>query len=109
MSAILEFCPRRSHIVHVEGALRTPVSRVLRHNVNTLLLRGEHRIILDLSAVSRIDAGGVGELLRSFNMATAANGALQIVNATGRVRELLDRAQVFGLLSGERGVEQQLA
>jgi anti-anti-sigma factor len=106
MSVILKLCPRRTHVVHVEGPLRTPVSRVLRHDVSTLLLRGERRIILDLSAVSRIDAAGVGELIRTFNMTTAANGGLRIVNATGRVRELLDRAQLFGLLSGETEVER---
>jgi anti-anti-sigma factor len=109
MSVILQLCSKRTHVVHVESALRTPVSRVVRHNVRTLLLRGERRILLDLSAVSNIDAAGVGELIRTFNMTTAANGALRIVNATGRVRELLDRAQLLGLLSGQREVEQRLA
>ena len=109
MTAILNLCPKRTHTVRVEGALRTPVSRVLRHNVRTLLLRGERRIVLDLSAVSGIDAAGVGELIRTFNIMAAGNGALQVVNATGWVREMLERAHVFNLLSGESEVERRLA
>jgi anti-anti-sigma factor len=81
----------------------------LRHDVHTLLRRGERRIVLDLSAVSRIDAAGVGELIRTFNMATATNGAVRIVNATARVREMLERAHLFDLLTGERNVEQHFA
>jgi anti-anti-sigma factor len=86
-----------------------PVSRSLRHNVRALLHRGERRIVLDLSAVSRIDAGGVGELIRTFNMAAATKGALRIVNATAWVREMLERAHLFDLLSGESEVGQGLA
>ncbi len=86
-----------------------PVSRSLRHNVRALLRRGERRIVVDLSAVSRIDASGVGELIRTFNMTTATNGGLRIVNATAWVREMLERAHLFDLLSGEREVEQRLA
>jgi anti-anti-sigma factor len=108
MPAILKQCPEKAHIVHVEDPLRTPVSRVLRHNVRALLLRGERRIVLDLSAVSRIDAAGVGELIRTFNMTATVDGALRIVNATEWVREMLERADLFDLLS-EVQVEQRLA
>jgi anti-anti-sigma factor len=81
-----------------------PVSRSLRHNVHALLRRGERGIVLDLSAVSRIDAAGIGELMRTFNMAAASEGALRIVNATRRVREMLERAGVFHLLSAPSNV-----
>ena len=109
MSAILQLCPKRARIVHVDGALLRPVSRVLRHNVRTLLLRGERRIVLDLSAVSRIDAAGVGELIRTFNMTSATHGALRIVNATVSVRQMLERAHLFEVLSGETEAEQRFA
>jgi anti-anti-sigma factor len=109
MPVILKLCLKNAHIVHVEDPLRTPVSRVLRHNVRALLLRGERRIVLDLSAVSRIDAAGVGELIRTLNMSATVNGALRIVNATEWVREMLERAHLFDLLSGEVQVEKRLA
>ena len=109
MTVVLKLCPRSVHTVHVEGPLRMPVSRSLRRNVRALLNRGERRIVLDLSAVSRIDAGGVGELIRTFNMTGATKGALRIVNATAWVREMLERAHLFDLLSGESEVEQGVA
>jgi anti-anti-sigma factor len=78
------------------------VNQSLRHNVRGLLRRGERRIVLDLSAVPRIDAAGLGELIRMFNMTAATNGALRIVNATAWVREILERAHLFDLLSVEK-------
>lgn len=109
MTVFLKLCPKKVHTVHVEGPLRMPVSRSLRHNVRALLRRGERWIVLDLSAVARIDAAGMGELIRTFNMTTATNGALRIVNATAWVREMLERADLFDLLTGTGEVEQRLA
>jgi anti-anti-sigma factor len=99
MAAVPKLSPKADHIVHVTGPLLTPVSRTLRHRVRALLRDGERRIVLDLSAISRIDAAGVGELIRAFNMTVAVNGALRVVNVTGWVREILERARLFELLS----------
>jgi anti-anti-sigma factor len=109
MPAVLNLCPSRIRTVHVAGPLRLPVSRSLRSHVHALLRRGERRIVLDLTAVSSIDAAGVGELIRAFNMTAAMNGALRVVNATAWVRETLERAHLFDLLSGERNVRKRLA
>jgi anti-anti-sigma factor len=57
--------------------------------------------MLDLARVSRIDAAGVGELVRAYNMTTAAGGVLRIANATTMVRELLELAGLFELMGGE--------
>ena len=46
---------------------------------------------MDLTRVSMIDAAGVGELVRAYNMTVAANGVLQVVHATGWVRQILER------------------
>ena len=108
-TVMLKLCPKRDHMLHVKGPLRTPVSRTLRHSVRDVLRRGQRRIVLDLSGVSRIDAAGVGELIRAFNMTAAVSGGLQVVNATAWVREILQRAHLFELLSGERSVEPRLA
>ena len=78
-----------------------PVDRALRDNVRALLRRGERVIVLDLAEVTRIDAAGVGELVRAFNLTAAVNGRLRITNASPWVREVLERAGVFDLLSGE--------
>ena len=86
-----------------------PVSRTLRQSVDALLRRGQRRIVVDLSGVTGIDAAGVGELVRAVRMTAAVNGAVRMVNATAWVREMLERARVFELLSGERAIEQRLA
>jgi len=87
--------------VHVNDSLRVPLlTRGLQNTVLGLLLRGERDILLDLHRVTRIDAAGVGELIRAYNMSAAAGGSLRIVHATPWVREILERVQLFELLSG---------
>jgi anti-anti-sigma factor len=108
MTGILKLCPKKAHTVHVTAPLEMPLSRSLRHDVHALLRRGERRIELDLAAVSKIDAAGIGELIRAFNMTAAVNGALRIVNATAWVREMLERAHLFEPLTA-KDIEQRLA
>jgi anti-anti-sigma factor len=88
-------------ILHVGGSLRVPFDVELQWSVHAILRRGVRRVVLNLAAVSDLDAGGVGELLHLFNMAAAAHAELRIANACPRVRELLDRARVFDLLTGD--------
>ena len=76
MSVVLKLHRRSSRVVAVEGPLRVPVNRALRDNVRALLRRGERTITLDLAEVTRIDAAGVGELVRAFNLTAAVNGRL---------------------------------
>jgi anti-anti-sigma factor len=89
-------------VFHLEGPLHAPHHRELRRNVRPALRRGVRHIVLDLRAVSAIDAAGVGELVRAYNMASAAHGLMQIVHANGWVRETLERAGLFRVLSAGR-------
>ena len=50
---------------------------------------------MDLAGVSTIDAAGIGQLVRAYNIATASQGALRIVNTSSRVREMLERVRLF--------------
>lgn len=86
-------------VLHIKGPLRVPVGSELRRSVSTLLRRGGRRILVDLSRVSALDAGGVGELVDAYNTTVAARGVFRIVAAAPRVRELLDRAGLVDLLS----------
>jgi anti-sigma B factor antagonist len=86
-------------VLHVTGALCAPIDDGLVCQVQALLDRGERRIDLDLSGLSDIDAAGLGELVRAHNRARAAAAVVQIVDAPGHVRALLDRtglAELFG-------------
>ena len=87
-------------VVRFQGSLRVPITRVLRRQVRVLLLRGERRIVLDLTDIPVIDAAGIGELVKVFNMSAAADAQLRIVNAAKWVRQILEFVGLFELLSG---------
>jgi len=86
-------------VIHVEGPLRAPVTGDLRRRIRKSIDRGDGRIMLDLSRISDLDAAGIGELVRVYNMIVAANGSLQIASANRRVRRILDQVGLFDLLS----------
>jgi anti-anti-sigma regulatory factor len=92
-------CSNRRCVLCLEGSLRTPVGDDLRCYVRGLLRRGERMIVLDLTSVTAIDAGGVSALVSAYNMAIEANGVLQVVRATSWVRQLLQRVGLFDVLS----------
>ena len=89
-------------VLYLDGALCAPLDGALRHRVQDLLRGGERRIVLDLSRVPAIDAAGVGQLVRLYNLITAAGGQVRITHAAPRVRGLLNRAWLFTLLTGGR-------
>jgi anti-anti-sigma factor len=106
MTALLGRSSDHLCVVYVEGPLRFPIDGELRHRVRALLRGGERSLVLDLAGVSRIDAAGVGELVRAYNMTLAADGVLRIVHANGWVREILDRVGLFEILTlGDRRVQ----
>src|SRR5687768_3833420 len=99
MVVLEEQCSHDVPVLHINGPLRAPLTTELRHDVRALLDRGERRILLDLALVSEIDAVGVGELVRAYNMTIAAEGVLRIAHAADNVREVIERVGLFGLLS----------
>lgn len=88
-------------ILYVEGPLRVPLNGDLCHSVHTLLRCGARRILVNLGGVRDLDAGGVGELVRVYNVALRSQNDLRISEATPWVRELLDRAGLLELLSAD--------
>jgi ABC-type transporter Mla MlaB component len=90
---------QQSYRVRLEDSPRLPFNGELPYMVRTLLRRGSRRIVLDLAVVWRIDAAGIGELVRAYNIAIAANAALRIANTNPRVREMLERVGLFDRLN----------
>jgi len=109
LSPVLKLHRKSSRIVAVKGPLRVPINREVRDNVRALLRQGERGIVLDLSEVTRIDAAGVGELVRVFNVTAAVNGRLRITNANPWVHQVLERTGLFDVLTGEVEDQQRLA
>jgi anti-anti-sigma factor len=85
-------------ILYVDGPLHRPTGCDVRHRVKALLRRGERRIVLDLSQVPKIDAAGIGELVRVYNMARAVDATVQVANADAWVRGVIERVGLGGLL-----------
>jgi ABC-type transporter Mla MlaB component len=89
--------------------LRVPVNTRLQHEVAAVLRRGDRRIRLSLAGIAEIDAGGIGELVRVYNMAAAANSVLRVVHVGQRVRELLVIVGLFELMSGDTERDVKIA
>lgn len=87
------------YVLHVDGPLRAPLGVDLHERVRALLHGGSRSIVLDLARVPAIDAVGVGELVRVYNMTLAAGGVLRVVHASRLVREILQRVGLFDVLS----------
>jgi anti-anti-sigma factor len=89
-------------VVHLDArSLRSPVDRAVGARVQSLLQRGERTIVLDLGRVATIDAAGMGELVRAYNLAAASDARLRIANTPARVRQLLERVGLFSRLSAQ--------
>lgn len=89
MTSVLQ---RPAATVHVFGQLREPGTSALRRAVTALLQDGERHILLDLVALTDLDAAGVNEIVNLSHTTTAAGGSLRISCARAPVRGLLDEA-----------------
>src|SRR4030095_11374779 len=105
MTTVLGPCCEGFCTVYVDGPLVVPVNPDLLTRVRTLLLRGRRGIVLDRWRVSRIDAGGVGELVRAYKIAGAADVSLRIVRTTKWGRETLGGFGLFCVLSWDAHAE----
>lgn len=61
-----------------------------------ILMRGR-RLVLNLAAVSRVDAAGLGELVRAFHIVGAAGGEMKVVVRSPAIRDLLARTHLLAL------------
>lgn len=96
-------CSTHSCVLYVEGPLRSPITCDLRVSVRNALQQGKRRLVLDLKHVSQIDAAGIGELMRAYNMTVAAEGVLRIQNTPPWIQQVLELVGVFSVLTnGDR-------
>jgi anti-anti-sigma factor len=95
-------CTQDVCVIYLDGPFCAPLTGELRHRVQTLLGQGAQTILLDLARVSRIDAAGVGQLVRAYNIARAAQRVLQITQVRPWVRIVLELVGLFDVLSAGR-------
>jgi anti-sigma B factor antagonist len=61
----------------------------LKDKINSLLLQGQKRILLNLADVPYIDSAGLGEIVRTYTTVSRQGGQLKLVNLTKRITDLL--------------------
>ena len=62
---------------------------ILRDKVNSLILQGRKRLVLNLEDVPYIDSAGLGEIVRTYTTVSRQGGSLKLVNLTKRITDLL--------------------
>jgi len=85
-------------IVDLHGRLGVECGATLREAVRELLLAGRGDIVLNLLAVTGVDAAGLGELASAFRLVCADRGELRLVVRSATIRELLLRTNLLGPL-----------
>jgi len=70
----------------------------LRDSMEPLIRRGELRCVLDLGAVSYVDAAGIGELVRAGRRVRGHGGRLVLAAVPERVRRVLEMTAVLRTL-----------
>ena len=78
---------------------RPTLTAELRHRVHAQLRGGEREILVDVSRLSNIDAAGIGQLVRVYNVTKAVKAEFRLANATARVREVLQRVGLFDAMN----------
>ena len=62
---------------------------ILKDKVNSLVLQGRERIVLNLAAVPYIDSAGLGEIVRTYTTVSRQRGSLKLLGPTKRITDLL--------------------
>lgn len=62
---------------------------LLKDKVQSLIQQGHKNVLIDLGGVSYMDSAGLGELVQAYVTVKNRGGALKLVNATKRLRDLL--------------------
>jgi stage II sporulation protein AA (anti-sigma F factor antagonist) len=76
-------------VVTVHGDISSESQRRLVDHVRSLLVEGRHHIVLDVSAVRRVDSRGLGELIECYEAAGALGGVVKLSGVNGRLSDLL--------------------
>jgi len=72
-----------------ESRLMYPLLSEFANTVTSLIGSGEHKVLLDLSAVTYVDSATIGCLMDLYRQATAAGGALKLAGVQKRVETML--------------------
>ena len=61
----------------------------LKDKINSLVLQGRKKLVLNLADVPYIDSAGLGEIVRTFTTVSRQGGSLKLLSLTKRITDLL--------------------
>lgn len=62
---------------------------ILKDKINSLVLQGRKKLVLNLADVPYIDSAGLGEIVRTYTTVSRQGGSLKLMNLTKRITDLL--------------------
>ena len=62
---------------------------LLKDKVNSLILQGHKKMLLNFGDVPYIDSAGLGEIVRTYTTVSRQGGKLKLLNLTKRIQDLL--------------------
>ena len=68
---------------------------ILINRVDSLISRGEQRIVLNLDAVPYIDSAGLGEIVRTFTKIYKRGGKIKLLHTHKNFRDILVITQLM--------------
>ena len=90
-------------LLDLKGTLLIPgEDEALFEAVSGCVNRGGRLVVLDIGGLARIDAGGLGALVRSRNLLASLDGELRLVNPTGFVGKVLRLTRLDALIPTSR-------
>ena len=69
----------------------------LKDKINSLIQQGRTQIVLNLTDVSYIDSGGLGQLVASYSSVAKTNGGLKLLGVSKRNHDLLSITRLVTL------------
>jgi anti-sigma B factor antagonist len=62
---------------------------LLKDKVNSLILEGQKKLVMNLEGVPYIDSAGLGEIVRTYTTVSRQGGKLKLLHLTKRIQDLL--------------------
>lgn len=86
-------------VLELRGPLQMGVEcKRLELAIDDLLKENKTRVVLDLSAVSKVDSGGVGKIVNCLSRLKVAGGTMRLAGVTGMIGGILKLTKVDRLV-----------
>jgi anti-sigma B factor antagonist len=78
-----------STIVEIDGTIDVYTASAVGEAIQSLIADGSKNIVLDLTAVTRVDSSGLGTLVGNAKSITSAGGTIWLVGVDSRAGKML--------------------